>query len=57
MKISVFTAEGASKMPEIQESWRAGVSGVAVTKEVMLGKLRGVKVDKSHRPDEQHARV
>ena len=54
---SVFTVEDTSGMPEIQESRGAQVSVVAITKEKVLGKLKGLKVDKSSGPDGPHSRV
>ena len=48
---SVFTVEDTSGMPELQESQGAQVSAVAITKEVVLGKLKGLKMDKSPGPD------
>ena len=44
-------------MPELQESQGAQVSAVAITKEKVLGKLKGLKVDKSPGPDGLHPRV
>lgn len=41
---TVFTVKDTSNVPEIQESW-GGVSGVDVTREKVLGKLKGLKVD------------
>jgi len=54
---SVFTVEDTSGMPELQENQGAQVSVVAITKEKVLGKLKGLKVDKSPGPDGLHPRV
>eukprot|EP00061_Rhincodon_typus_P010829 g35408.t1 len=48
---SVFTVENTSNIAERQEIQEAGVSVVAITKEKMLGNLKGVKIEKSSRPD------
>ena len=44
---SIFMMEDTSGMPELQENQGAQVSVVAITKEKVLGKLKGLKVDKS----------
>eukprot|EP00061_Rhincodon_typus_P008620 g31387.t1 len=49
---SVFTVEDTSSMPELQEP-----SVAAITGEMTLGKLKGLKVDKSPRPDGLQPRV
>ena len=54
---SVFTVEDTSGMPELQESQGTQVSAVAITKEKVLGKMKGLKVDKSPGPDGLHPRV
>ena len=54
---SVFTVEDTSGVPELQVSQGAQVSVVAITKEKVLGKLKGLKVDKSPGPDGIHPRV
>eukprot|EP00061_Rhincodon_typus_P007309 g28888.t1 len=43
----VFTAEDTSSIVELQESQGPEVSVVAITKEKVLGKLKGLKLDKS----------
>eukprot|EP00061_Rhincodon_typus_P017728 g46560.t1 len=53
--VFVFTAEDASSIPILQESQEAQVSVAAITKEVALGKPKGLKVDKSL--DWLHSRV
>eukprot|EP00061_Rhincodon_typus_P008346 g30871.t1 len=54
---SVFTVEESSSTAELQESQRAEVSVVAITKEKVLGKLESLKVDKSPGPDGLNLRV
>eukprot|EP00061_Rhincodon_typus_P008971 g32056.t1 len=54
---SVFTVEETSNIPELQENQGTEVSVLAITKEKMLGKLKGLKVDKSLRPDGLYPRV
>eukprot|EP00061_Rhincodon_typus_P003576 g20427.t1 len=54
---SVFTVEDTSSIPELQGNQGAEVSAVAITKEKMLGKLKGVKVNKSSRPDGMQSRI
>eukprot|EP00061_Rhincodon_typus_P004952 g23807.t1 len=46
-----------SNIPELQESQGAEVSAVAITKETVLGKPKGLEVDKSPGPDGLHPRV
>eukprot|EP00061_Rhincodon_typus_P014513 g41575.t1 len=47
---SVFTVEDTSSTPELQESQVVGMRVVVITKERVLGKLNGLKMDKSPRP-------
>eukprot|EP00061_Rhincodon_typus_P017723 g46549.t1 len=54
---SVFMVEDTSNIPELQDSQGAEVLIVAITLEKVLGKLKGLKVDKSSRPDGLHPRV
>eukprot|EP00061_Rhincodon_typus_P010163 g34238.t1 len=54
---SVSTMEDTSIIPELQESQGAGGCVVAITKEKVLAKLKGLKVDKSPRLDRLHAWV
>eukprot|EP00061_Rhincodon_typus_P004971 g23851.t1 len=55
---SIFTMEDKSNIPKIQVSREgAEVSLVAITKEKVLEKLTGLKVDKSPGPDGLHPRV
>eukprot|EP00061_Rhincodon_typus_P005121 g24239.t1 len=54
---SVFTMEDTSSIPELQESQVSEVIAMAFTKEMVLEKLKGLKVDKSPRPDGLHCRV
>lgn len=42
---TVFTVKDTSNVPEIQEGQGVEVSGVDVTREKVLGKLNGLKVD------------
>eukprot|EP00061_Rhincodon_typus_P016024 g44017.t1 len=49
---SVFAVEDTSSIPAHQESQGAELSVVAITKEKVLGKLKGLKVEKSPRLDE-----
>ena len=44
---SVLTVQDTSGMPELQENQGEQVTAVAITKEKVLGKLKGLKVDKS----------
>ena len=58
--MSVFTVEDTNNMPKIDD--RKAVAGenletIIITKEVVLGKLMGLKVDKSPCPDGMHPRV
>eukprot|EP00061_Rhincodon_typus_P000680 g12423.t1 len=53
----VFTVEDTSNMPKIQESQEVELSMVAITKEKVLIKLIGLKVDKSPGSDGLHHRV
>ena len=58
--VSVFTVEDTNNMPKIDD--RKAMAGedretIIITKEVMLGKLMGLKVDKSSGPDGMHPRV
>eukprot|EP00061_Rhincodon_typus_P017913 g46844.t1 len=52
---SVFAVEDSS-IPELQES-QERVNTVAITKEKVLGKLKGLKVVKLPGPDGLHLRV
>eukprot|EP00061_Rhincodon_typus_P017101 g45655.t1 len=54
---AVFTVEDTNSMPKLQESQGAEVGAVAITKEKVLGKLEGLKVDKPPRPNGLHPRV
>eukprot|EP00061_Rhincodon_typus_P012387 g38089.t1 len=49
--------EDTSSMPELQESQQAEVCVVVITKEKVLRKLKGLKMDKSPRLDGLHSRV
>eukprot|EP00061_Rhincodon_typus_P015257 g42831.t1 len=51
---SVFTLENTSSIPENRE---AEESAVVITKKKVLGKLKGLKVDKSPRTDGLHPRA
>eukprot|EP00061_Rhincodon_typus_P009870 g33691.t1 len=53
---SVFTVEDMSNIPKIQQSQGAELSMVAITKDKVLEKLNGLKVDKSPGPDGLHCR-
>jgi len=58
--VSVFTVEDTNNMPKIDD--RKAMAGedletIIITKEVVLGKLMGLKVDKSPGPDGMHPRV
>eukprot|EP00061_Rhincodon_typus_P002363 g17344.t1 len=53
----VFMVEDTSNIPKIRESQGAELSMVASTKEKMLEKLIGLKVDRSPGPDGLHPRV
>eukprot|EP00061_Rhincodon_typus_P014823 g42135.t1 len=53
----VFTMEDSSSIPELQESQGAELSILAITKEKVLVKPKGLKVDKSPQPDGKHPRV
>eukprot|EP00061_Rhincodon_typus_P010805 g35362.t1 len=55
--ISAFIVEDTSSILELQESEGLEVSIVAIIKEKVLGKLKGLKADKSPRPDGLHYRV
>eukprot|EP00061_Rhincodon_typus_P005273 g24575.t1 len=55
--VSVFMVEDSSKIPKIQESPGEELNMVAITKEKVLEKLIGLKVDKSPGPDGLHPRV
>eukprot|EP00061_Rhincodon_typus_P009317 g32735.t1 len=55
--VSVFMVEDMSNIPKIQESLGVEVSLVAITKEKVLEKLKGLKADKSPGPDGLHPRV
>eukprot|EP00061_Rhincodon_typus_P018710 g48001.t1 len=46
-----------SSIPGVQESQGAEVSVAAITKEKVLGKLKGLQVDKSPGPNGLHARL
>ena len=58
--VLVFTVEDTNNMPKIDD--RKTMAGedlgtIIITKEVVLGKLMGLKVDKSPGPDGMHPRV
>eukprot|EP00061_Rhincodon_typus_P018922 g48313.t1 len=53
---SLFMVEDTSSMPELQEKQGEEVHVLAITKEKVLGKLKGLKVDKSPRPNVLHPR-
>eukprot|EP00061_Rhincodon_typus_P011075 g35832.t1 len=53
---SVFMLEDTTSIREIQEGQKAEVGIVAITNEKVLGKLKGLKVDKSSRPHGLHIR-
>eukprot|EP00061_Rhincodon_typus_P011802 g37087.t1 len=55
--VLVFMDEDMSNVPKIQESQGSEVSMVAITKDKVLERLKGLKVDKSHGPDGRHPRV
>ena len=57
--VSVFTVEDTNNMPKIDD--KQAMAGedreiIIITKEVVLGKLMGLKVDKSPGPDGMHPR-
>jgi len=57
---SVFTVEDTNNTPKIDD--KEAMAGedletIIITKEVMLGKLIGLKVDKSPGPDGMHPRI
>eukprot|EP00061_Rhincodon_typus_P006454 g27106.t1 len=54
---SFFTVEGTSSIPEFHENQGEEVKVVAITKEKVLGKVNGLKVDKSAGVDGLHLRV
>eukprot|EP00061_Rhincodon_typus_P016826 g45242.t1 len=54
---SVFTVEDTSNIPELQESQGPEGNVMAITKEVVLGKLKSLKADKSPRQDGLYPRV
>eukprot|EP00061_Rhincodon_typus_P016830 g45248.t1 len=54
---SVFSVEDMSNIPKIQESRGTELSMVAITKEKVLVKLNGLKVDKLPGADGLHPRV
>ena len=58
---SVFTKEDINNMPEIAGDRGSNemeeLSEIQVSREVVLGKLNGLKADKSPRPDRLHPRV
>eukprot|EP00061_Rhincodon_typus_P007126 g28483.t1 len=51
---AIFAVEDTSSIPELQESQGAEVTVVTIAKEKVLGKLKGLKVNTSSGPDEQH---
>eukprot|EP00061_Rhincodon_typus_P012924 g38980.t1 len=53
----VFTVEDMSNTPKIQERQGAELNMVVITKEKVLEKLNGLKIDKSPGPDGLHPRV
>ena len=57
---SVFTVEDTNNMP-VTDGKKAmigeGLEMIVITKEVVMGKLMGLKVDKSPGPDGMHPRV
>eukprot|EP00061_Rhincodon_typus_P004626 g23033.t1 len=54
---SIFMVEDMSNIPKIYESREKEVSMVTITKEKVLEKLKGLKVDKSPGPDRLHPRI
>eukprot|EP00061_Rhincodon_typus_P012507 g38282.t1 len=54
---SVFKVKDMSNIPKIQEHCGAEVSMVAITKEKLLERLKGLKVYKTPGPDGPHPRV
>eukprot|EP00061_Rhincodon_typus_P003526 g20296.t1 len=55
--VPVFMGEVTSNIPKIKESQGAERSLVTITKEKVLEKLNGLKVDKSPGPDGLHPRI
>eukprot|EP00061_Rhincodon_typus_P006101 g26372.t1 len=55
--IGTFMVEETSSIQELQEKQGAEVNVVAIAKEKVLGKLKGLKGDKSPRPDGLQPRV
>ena len=56
----VFTVEDTNNMPKIDD--KKAMTGedretIKITKKIMLGKLMGLKIDKSPGPDGMHPRV
>eukprot|EP00061_Rhincodon_typus_P015249 g42817.t1 len=58
---SVFTKEDTNQVPELLEDAsfreREELREINITREIVLGKLLGLKADKSLRPDNLHPRV
>ena len=53
--VSVFTVEDTNNMPKIDDrKAMAGENLETITKEAVLGKLMGLKVDRSPGPDGMH---
>ena len=58
--VSVFTVEDINNMPKIDDRKAMAdedLETIIITKEVVLSKLMGLKVDKSPGPDGMHPRV
>ncbi|GCC23648.1 hypothetical protein chiPu_0002046 [Chiloscyllium punctatum] len=55
--VSVFTVEDRSNIPTIKESQGAELRMVAITKEKVLEKLKGLKIDKYPGPDGLHPTI
>jgi len=56
---SVFTKEDVNIVPEVlrETCFRQGLREISISKDIVLGKLMGLKVDKSPGPDNLHPRV
>ena len=56
---SVFTKEGMINVPEFlrETSFSEELKEISISREMVLGKLMGLKVDKSPGPDNLHPRV
>ena len=57
--MSVFTVEDTNHMPKTDDKKAIAedLETIIITKETVLGKLMGLKVDKSPGPDGMHPRV